>query len=179
MGQGDESAGQRLMSLIYEDLRGLARRVVRTPAAQNTLTPTALVHEAYGRLVGRGERAYRGRTHFMCTAARAMRQLLTDHARGRGAERRGGGRLHVTLGAAQDARDGGALLAGSLDLQDLNEALERLTEQYPRQAKVVELRFLGGLSVEETAEVLGVSPRTVKFDWQMARAWLSRALQDD
>ena len=166
---GDEDAIDRLMPLIYDDLRGLARGIQRS--AGHSLNPTALVHEAYGRLVGAGAKAYNGRGHFFKVAAIAMRQLLADHAKEKKRLKRGGGAERVTL-QTNDAVDA----EGDFDVVALDEALAKFAQHYPRQARVVELRFLTGLSVEETAEVLGISPRSTKSDWQMARAWLSREL---
>lgn len=169
---GDEGALERMMPLVYEDLRGLARGIQRKQA--HSLNPTALVHEAFARLVGAGAKEYEGRKHFMKVAAIAMRQLLINHARDRQALKRGGEHAHVTL------KTGDALEKGDeVDAVALEEALARFEASYPRQAKVVELRFLAGLGVEEAAEALDVSPRTVKLDWQMAKAWLSRELRRD
>lgn len=166
---GDRSALSRLLPLIYEDLRGLAGGIQRRQA--HSLNPTALVHEAYARLAHAGVKDYHGRNHFLCVAAMAMRQLLADHARMQRRQKRGGG-VRLTL------HSGDAIVDGmDLDLVALDEALTELAAKHPRQAKVVELRFLAGLSVEDAAAALEVSPRTVKLDWQMARAWLSRALR--
>lgn len=168
--EGDESALNRMMPLVYDDLRGLAQVVQQKDS--HSLNPTALVHEAFARLVNVGAKDYAGRLHFMRVAAMAMRQLLADHARERKALKRGGGGHQVTL-RSSDALDQG----DEVDIVALDEALETFAKAHPRHAKVVELRFLTGLSVEETAEVLEVSPRTIKADWQMARAWLSRELR--
>lgn len=167
---GDEGAIERIIPLIYDDLRAMARA---QRSGSETMNPTALVHEAYARLVGAGAKRYEDRRHFLRVAALAMRQLLADHARERRRLKRGGGAQRVTL----QTQDGAQVV--DVDVLALDEALEKFSARYERQARVVELRFLAGLSVEETAEVLDVSPRTVKLDWQMARAWLSRELRDD
>ena len=172
MAAGDEQAIASLMPLIYDDLRALARRIQGRDAEQDSLNPTALVHEVYGRLVHHEAHDYEGRRHFMRVAAMAMRQLLADQAREKRALKRGGGAARVTL------QEGVAFESGKdLDLIALDEALEGLSKLYPRQARVVELRFLTGLNFEDTAEVLEISVRTAKLDWQMARAWLSRELE--
>ncbi|MCB9882486.1 MAG: sigma-70 family RNA polymerase sigma factor [Planctomycetes bacterium] len=172
---GDEAAIQKLLPLIYDDLRSMARGLYRGNPQQRTLQPTALVHEAFVRLVGGAPRGYQGRLHFMRVAALAMRQLLTDYARERAAQKRGGNQERVTIGDLA-AREGEA--SEGLDALALEEALAKLGELHPRQARVVELRFLTGLSIEETAEALGIAPRTARFDWQMARAWLTRFLRE-
>jgi len=169
---GDESALTRLMPLVYDELRALAGSIQMQQG--HSLNPTALVHEAYARLVKAGAKGYNDRSHFVMVAATAMRQLLADHARERRAQKRGGGARQVTL-QSWNALDREV----QVDLEALDEALGRFAEHYPRHAKIVELRFLAGLTVEETAEVLSISSRTVKADWQMARAWLSRELRTD
>lgn len=173
---GDEGAIQELLPLIYDDLRRMARGLYHGNVAQRTLQPTALVHEAYLRLVGAPARHFEGRLHFLRVAALAMRQLLTDYARERSAQKRGGGLERVTIGNL--ATDEAGEPTDGLDALALEEALVKLAELHPRQARVVELRFLTGLSVEETAEALGIAPRTARFDWQMARAWLTRFLRE-
>lgn len=172
MQAGDPEAVDRLLPHVYADLRELARRVHRGSAAQATLQPTALVHEAYMRLVDAdGARNYNNRVHFMSVAAIAMRQILVDYARNRRAQKRGGGLEFVVLEDA-DA----AVTEQGIDLVDLDAALNELEQLNERQAKTVTLRYFGGLSVEETAEQLGVSTRTVKADWHLARRFLQRAL---
>lgn len=169
---GDRSAAQRLLPQVYDELRALAGSYFQQQRPQHTLQPTALVHEAFIKLVGAADQNWTGRKHFFDVAAMAMRQLLTDHARRAASLKRGGGACRVTLSEAvtpmHDAPD--------VDLIALNDALEKLTALDPRQGRIVELRYLAGLSVAETAEVLELSPRTVKLDWQMARSFLRREL---
>lgn len=165
-------AGDRLYRLVYDELRGVAARRLASERPDHTLTPTALVHEAYVRLVDQASVEWRGRAHFFAIAARMMRRILVDHARRRQTERRGGGDVHVTwtegAGAEREER--------IHDLLALHEALERLASLDERQASVVELRFFGGLDVKETAHALEVSPSTVKRDWAFAQAWLTSEL---
>ena len=155
--------------------RVIAERLMRREAHAHTLQPTALVHEAFLKLVSLPESEFSGRRHFYDVAAMAMRQLLADHARQRKTAKRGDGALRVTLD------DSAAVAAAALDvdLVSLDDAMRKLGRLDRRQERIVELRFLAGLSVEDTAEVLGISPRTVKRDWQMARAWLRRELNAD
>ena len=163
-----------LMPLVYDELRGLARGFMRRERRDHTLQATALVHEAYLRLVDQNRVDWRGRTHFRAVGARVMRRILVDHARQQRSEKRGGGRRRVTLGES--------LLHSSdpdLDLTEilaLNQALDRLRELDERQANVVELRFFGGLSHAEIAEAIGVSQRTVEGDWAHGKSWLMREL---
>jgi RNA polymerase sigma factor (TIGR02999 family) len=168
---GGRSA-QDLIACVYDELRSLARGYFRKERAGHTLQPTALVHEAYLRLVGRSNVEYQDRTHFYAVCARAMRQILIDHARGQKRLRRGGDRTLVSLNECLDA----AQTFHTTDVEALNDALEKLESLDPRQAKVVELRFLGGLSISEIADYLNVSKRTVEGDWTHARAWLSAEL---
>ncbi len=172
---GGRGAGaEELLALVYDELRGLARRYMRAERREHTLQPTALVHEAYLRLVDQPLADWRGRTHFFAVGARVMRRLLIDHARGRGRQKRGGARCRVTLTDwRQPAVDGGL---GAAELLDLDAALERLARVDPREARVVELRFFAGLTVAEVAELLGVGKRTVEADWMHARAWLRQQL---
>ncbi|KAA6459549.1 sigma-70 family RNA polymerase sigma factor [Acidobacteria bacterium AB60] len=164
---GDQAAAPRLISLVYEDLRRLAGTYMRWERNSNTLQPTALVHEAYLRLVNQREVDWQGRTHFFSIAAQMMRRVLVDHARERLRDKRGGGAKPISL---EDA----VVLAPeqSLELINLNRSLERLTMVDPRQGQIVELRFFGGLSVEEVAQTLGVSSKTVQREWNVAKAWL-------
>ncbi|MCG8459148.1 MAG: ECF-type sigma factor [Holophagales bacterium] len=157
-------------SAVYDELRRLARRHVRRDA--DTLQPTALVHEAYLRLACDPRVVERGRSYFFAAAARAMRQILVDHARRRSRLKRGGDEGPLTLETGDGEVD-----AVALDLLDLHRALGVLERLEPRQARVVECRYLAGLEVEETAAALGISPRTVKRDWRLARAWLFRELR--
>lgn len=171
MRNGDDTAMDRLFPLVYREFHDRAHRQLVQRRPGDTLSTTALVHEAYLKLVDASNRSYRDRVHFFAVASRAMRQILVDYARRSAAHKRGGGRV-VTL--EPDA-------IGNPDraeeLVALDEALERLERLDPRLVRTVELRFFGGLSVEETADALGVSPRTVKRDWQKARAFLFHAIQ--
>ena len=175
---GQEEAVRRLLPLIYEELHALAARYMDRERPDHTLQPTALVHEAYLRLVHAGQTHWHDRGQFFALAALAMRNILVDHARRRRAEKRGGRVAKVPL----DRLDPDALTPASVDVwQDdylvgLDEALRRLAEFDPQLARLVELRFFAGLTVEQAADVLGVSPRTVKREWQVARAWLHRAV---
>ncbi len=170
---GDIDASKELIPLIYSELRGLAERHMRMERSDHTLQPTALVHEAYLRLVDGKSIEWRGKAQFLAMAATVIRRVLVDHARGRGSAKRGGGDRGVTLVA--DPPDRGS--ESSLDLIALDEALDALATLNKRQAQVIELRFFAGLTVAETAHVLEVSERTVKGDWKIARAWLSRHLE--
>ena len=161
-----------LLPLVYQELRRLAAGYLRREKPGQTLQPTALVHEAYLRLMKDRPDRWQNRAHFCAIAAHSMRQILIERARARGAIKRGGARPRVTL-------DEG-LVAGSeqsIDLLALDEALERLAQLDPEQARLVELRFFGGLTVEETAEAMQISPATVKRHWTVAKAWLSRELE--
>lgn len=171
---GDEEGMQRLIPLVYGELRQLAARQLRNERPDHTLSPTSLVHEAFLRLAGPAPMSWESRSHFFRVAAQAMRRILVDHARRRTAQKRG--RQHqVTLDAALEE----SLPATSQDIIDVDEALERLARLDVRQARVVELRYFVGLSIEETAEVLGASAATVKRDWMVARAWLQRELSPE
>ncbi len=167
---GDGGAVEELMPLVYDELRRLARHYVRQERAQS-VQATDLVHEAYLRLAGDRPQRWQGRTHFLAIAAIGMRRVLVERARARGAAKRGGDRVQVTLDDALVAGPG-----ANVDLLALDHALSALAGLDARQARIVELRFFGGLTVEETAETLGVSPATVKRDWTLARAWLKREL---
>ena len=174
---GDGSAAERLVPLVYDDLRAIAARQLRQERPGHTLQPTALVNEALLRLAGGGTVPAASRLEYLVIASRVIRQVLVDHARRRTARKRGGDRNghRVTLAdLVEPAPDAGPDLA--VDLEQLDEALHALATRSARQARVVELRFFGGLSVDETARALDVSPRTVKGDWRVARAWLRRAL---
>lgn len=171
---GDELAAEALIPLIYAELHDIAERQMRHERGDHTLQPTALVNEAFLRLAGNHDADWKNRQHFLSLAAQAMRRILVDHARRRNAQKRGGRQDKLELNDAlrlssDDEHD-------AMDLESLDESLEQLAALDPRQAKVVELRFFGGLSVEETAEVLEISTATVKRDWAFARAWLKRAL---
>lgn len=170
---GDAEARGRLVELIYEDLRKVARARLARERPDHTLQPTALAHEAFLRLVDQDRADLQGRTHFLALAAISVRRVLIDHARTTNADKRGGAvcKEAVTESMTAPGRDSALVL-------DLHAALDRLARTEPRQAKVVELRFFGGLTLEEAAEALGVSRETVKLDWRAARAWLSRELGD-
>jgi len=170
-GEGDQTALEKLMPLVYEDLRRMARRHMGRQGPGHTLQTTALIHEAYLRLVDQKEARWQNRTHFFAVAARAMRQILVDYARARHAAKRGGEAVVVSLDEAAVASDERAA-----ELLALDDALESLAAIDRRKCQVVELRYFGGLSVEETAEVLKVSPETVARDWRMARAWLRQEI---
>src|SRR5215211_7963788 len=161
-----------LMPLVFDELRRLARRQLAREHEARTLQTTDLVHEAYLRLAGRPDVAEHGRAYFYAAAARAMRGVLVDAARKRNAMKRGSGAVLLSLDEGQATAD-----AYGAELLDLDEALERLALRNARHARTVECRFFGGMSVEDTAEALGVSPRTVKSDWALARAWLYDALR--
>ena len=170
----DADAGplvDRLLPLVYDELHAVAHRHMARERPGHTLSTTDLVHETYLKLVDQTQVTARGRTYFFGAAARPMRQILVDHARRRKRLKRGGGRRPATLEEPHLAVDDFAA-----NLLDLDEALDRLAALYPRQARVVECRFFGGLNVKETAAVLDVSPRTIKQDWALAKAWLFRAL---
>jgi RNA polymerase sigma factor (TIGR02999 family) len=171
-GQGDQEAFQALLPLVYKELRRLAARHLRQERRGHTLQPTALVHEAYLRLSGLREVQLENRAHFFGTAAGVMRRVLVDHARKHRAKKRGGAEAPVTL---QDVA-ARPPLEGHLDMEALDAALDALEAIAPEKAKVVELRYFGGLSVEQTGEYLGISPATVKRHWAFARAWLLRRL---
>lgn len=168
---GDAAALDALLPSVQAELHRLARSYMRREREGHTLEPTALVHEAYLRLVDQRDVQWASRGHFFAIAAQAMRRVLVDHARGHLAAKRGGGAERVTLSGVPDI---GAV--ADPDVMALHRALERLAALDPRQARVVELRTFGGLSVEETADVVGISPATVKREWATARLWLARAL---
>ncbi len=173
MKAGDADALNQLLPHVYEHLRALAQRIFKDQEAGHTLQPTALVHEAFARMVGANDQNYGDREHFFRVAALAMRQLLKDYARGRSREKRGGRLQRVVLEEELHGEQ-----SEGIDLLALNEVLTELRELNVRQADVVELRFLVGLTNNEVAEVLGVSERTVRLDWNMARAWLEIQLAD-
>ncbi len=168
---GESSALERLLARVYDELRLIARHRIAREGAGHTLSPTDLVHEAYLKLVPVDRIDWHDRAHFYAIASRAMRNVLVDHALRRGAAKRGGGAVASTLDD-----DDGATEQPLEDLIALGQALERLERMDPRQARVVECRFFGGLSLDETAEALGISPATVSRDWTFARAWLHHEL---
>ncbi len=168
---GDPEALDRLLPLVYASLKSLAAAYWRRERAGHTLQPTAVVHEAFLRLVGQQRVPWASRTQFLAIAARMMRRVLTDHARRRGADKRGAAPVRLELDEALDLAD-----ERSLDLVALADALTGLEALDPRQAEVVELRFFAGLTIEETAQALSLSPATVKREWQTAQAWLYREM---
>ncbi len=173
---GERSAdmAKKLMPLVYDELRALAERYLHSERRGHTLQPTALVHEAFMRLVDQNRVDWKGRTHFYAVGAEAMRRILIDQARARGRGKRGGEWQRVVLDEAetpQDLRD--------IDLVALHDALETLAALDEQQARIVELRFFGGLTVEEVSHVLGVSKRKVEGDWTHAKAWLRSALDPE
>jgi RNA polymerase sigma factor (TIGR02999 family) len=177
LGAGDRSAFDRLFPLVYDDLRRVAGRQRRAWEGDHTLNTTALVHEAYLRLAGTSARDWESQAHFLAVAARAMRQILIDHAKRRQAAKRGGGLRRVPLHEIESAMGGGDPAdAGDEALIALNDALSRLEAHDARQSMIVECRFFGGMAIDETATALGISPATVKRGWSMAQAWLYREL---
>lgn len=171
---GSEAALQQLMPLVYEECRRIAARQMRDERTDHTLSPTALVNELYLRLVDQRRTTWSNRAQFFGIAAQLMRRVLVDHARARLAEKRDGGRVVVSLDAAAEVEASSRLT----DVLAIDETLQRLGQIDPDQQRIVELRFFAGLTVEETAHVLGRSPRTVKREWQLAKAWLFRALSE-
>ena len=171
-GRADKEALDQLMPLVYDELHRQAARYLRREQAGHTLQTTALIHEAYVRLVDQRNVQWQNRAHFFGIAAQMMRRILVDHARAKKRVKRGGSEVRVTLGdATVVAKD------QDLDIVALDEALERLAQLDEQQSRVVELRFFSGLTVEETAEVMGISKATVKRDWSVAKAWLHRELR--
>jgi RNA polymerase sigma factor (TIGR02999 family) len=168
---GDASALDRLLPAVYGDLRRAAHRELQKERPDHTLLTIDLVHEAYLRLVDSSRVQWKSRAHFLAVAAQAMRRILVDAARARGAQKRGGDQIRVTLEEEPAVED-----RLGVDVVALDEALTRLAVADPRRSQVVEMRFFGGLSVEETAEALDVSPETVMRDWKVARAWLYNEL---
>jgi RNA polymerase sigma-70 factor, ECF subfamily len=170
--KGNERAASQLIPLVYDELRRLAGSYMRRERRDHTLQPTALVNEAYLKLVEQRSVDWQSRAHFFGIAAQVMRRILVDHARAHMRDKRGAGQravpIHEALVFAPEQ---------SGELLKLDEALERLTQLDARQGKIVELRFFGGLTVEQTADLLGISPKTVKRDWSMAKAWLHGELK--
>jgi len=167
---GDEGALEKLVPLVYSELHRRARRFIGRERTGHSLQPTALIHEAYVRLVGARSVDWHDRNHFYALSSRLMRQILVDHARSRGRQKRGGAAPLVTFDEAVIA------VEDEPDLVRLDDALRALAETDQRKSRVVELRFFGGLSAEETAHVLNVSPQTVLRDWRLAKAWLQREM---
>jgi RNA polymerase sigma factor (TIGR02999 family) len=172
MAKGDKQAPNELLPLVIDELKRLARHYMRNERLGHTLQPTALINEAYMRLAGYDRMDWKGRSHFIGMAATVMRQVLLDHARKKQSEKRGAGMVKEAL------EDNKAALSPqqSVEIIELDRALTELAKLNERQAKVVELRYFGGLSVEEAAEALGISTITVKRDWSVARAWLHSRL---
>lgn len=170
---GDLSARDALVPLVYDELRRIARRCLSSRGANHTLQPTALVHEAYLRLANRDSLTVRDRAHFYSMAAQMMRQILIDHARKEQAAKRGGLAITLTL---DEAPDHAPVAEADLDLLALDDAMKQLALLDARQCKIVELRFFGGLSIEETAEVVDISQATAKREWATARVWLHRTI---
>jgi RNA polymerase sigma-70 factor (ECF subfamily) len=166
-GAGDSRAADELLPLVYEELRAMAARHLKGERAGHTLQPTALVHEAYLKLVDQTRVQWQGRSHFLAVAATAMRRILVNHAKAHGRQKRGGDAQRVPLDRALES-----FQERAIDLEALDEALQRLAGIDAAQARIVELRFFGGLTVEETAEVLATSARTVHREWTLAKAWL-------
>lgn len=172
--QGDASALDKLTPLVYDELRRIAHRYVQRERDGHTLQTTALVNEAYIRLAGRQNVAWQNRAHFFGVTAQVMRNILIDHARRRHYQKRGGDAQQVPL------EDADVMSAGrAAELLALDEALDELAKLDPRKSRVVELRYFGGLSLEETAEALEVSPMTVRRDWRAAKAWLYKAVKSE
>ncbi len=170
-GAANQAVYDELFPLVYAELRRIAAREMRREKPGRTLQTTALVHEAYLRLLKDASLSFENRAHFLGVAARAMREILIEHARARSARKRGGGAVRLTLDDLV-----APVPSPSIDVLALDEALQRLARLDERHARVVELRYFGGLSVEETAAALELSPATVKRDWTLARAWLFREL---
>ncbi len=169
--KGDHQATNRLMPMVYEQLRELAGNFMKQQAASHTLHPTALVNEAYVKLCGKDDVDWRSRSHFFAAGAQAMRRILVDHARSKKRNKRGGEftRVEFNEGLLETEQNNEDILA-------LNDALEKLSLLDDRQAKIVELRFFGGLTTQEVAEALNLSKRTIELEWNMTRAWLRREL---
>ena len=171
---GTADAAERLMPLVYDELRRLARGYLQRERGDHTLQATGLVHEAYLRLVDQKTTTWKNRAHFFGVAAQLMRRILVDHARRHRSEKRGGDRTRVEFDEALMPS-----APRSLDVIALDDALQDLAKLNPQHSQVVELRFFGGMSLEEVAEVLDISPRTVQREWRMARAWLRRQIFPD
>jgi RNA polymerase sigma factor (TIGR02999 family) len=168
--KGDADALNKVMPLVYAELHRIARRAWKQQHNYDTLQPTALIHEAYLKLASAENATFTDRCHFFAVACSAMRQILVNHAKSRLTEKRGGAKAHIPIDEIQPVHQEAA------EIVALHEALERFQEVDPRKSKLVEMRYFGGLSVEETAEALGVSVRTVNRDWRLARSWLIREM---
>jgi RNA polymerase sigma factor (TIGR02999 family) len=172
---GDPTAARELLPLVYEQLRASAAQRMAAERSGHTLQPTALVHEAYLRLVGQGHTTWDGRAHFYAAAADAMRRILIEHARRRGRQKRGGDWRRVTMDSVDLAQE----ITPLEEILSVDDAIRRLEARDERLAKIVRLRFFAGLSVQEIADALGVTDRTVRREWVLARAWLYRDLTGD
>jgi RNA polymerase sigma factor (TIGR02999 family) len=170
--QGDDGAREALIPLVYDELRRVAKRKLAGQRSDHTLQPTALVHEAYIRLINRKSGQMNDRAHFFALASQMMRQILVDHARMRNSAKRGGGEVTLLLD-----RDVGVEEPINFDLLGLDNAMKRLAVLDPRQSRLVELRFFGGLSIEEAAKIIEISPATAKREWATARVWLHHAME--
>ncbi len=178
---GDEAAFSALVPLVYEELRSMAQRHLSRERGSHTLQRTALVHEAFMRMVDQTRVDWRGRSQFFGVASQMMRRVLVDHARRRGAAKRGADPARVDLEevlAAEDEGDGAAPAQDEVDFEAVHQALERLEALDPDQGRLVELRFFGGFSIQEAAEIMEISPATAKREWAIARAFLQRELTD-
>lgn len=173
-GRGDEKALERLMPLVYDELRRIAGRFMRRQDSDHTLQATALVNEAYMRLIDSSRVNWQNRTHFFAICAQLMRRILVDFARRKNSLKRGGDRVQITLSERVEQP-----IENSEDLVALDEALTRLAQFSPRQARIVELRYFAGLTDEQIADTLEISSRTVRRDWSVARAWLYRELNQE
>jgi RNA polymerase sigma factor (TIGR02999 family) len=171
---GDQGALEELTPKVYVELRRMAAKYMRNERAGNTLQATALVHEVFLRLVEVDSVTWQDRAHFFAVSANMMRRILVDRARAKGMAKRGGGALQLNLDDMPEVASG----SRDREIVAIDEALDTLAQIDPRKAKVIELRFFGGLSVEETAEVLKISPQSVMRDWKMARAWLMAEIAD-
>ena len=171
MSAGDHLAADRLIAIVYDDLRNLAASYLKNEVTGHTLQPTALVNEAFVKLVGQDRVDWRGRTHFFAVGAKMMRRILVDHARAGHRQKRGGGRqrIQLTPELAVSSRP-------DEDVLRVHDALEKLSQLDERQSRIVDLRYFGGLSVQEVADVMGMSKRSVEAEWTMIRAWLRREL---
>lgn len=172
--EGDPNAPAKLMPLVYEELRRRARDYLRSERADHTLQPTALVHEAYLRMVDEKNVSWEGRAHFYGIAARVMRRILVDHARAHNTQKRGGLAPKLSLDEAR-----GLPCEGTDDILALDGVLQNFAKSYPRKSEVVELKFFGGLETREISEILRISEKTVLRDWNFAKLWLCRALSQD
>src|SRR5262245_8043484 len=173
VGRGSEEAREEMLALVYDELRRLARNFLARERLDHTLQPTALVHEAYLRLIDQRQVDWRNRAQFVGMAAVMMRRILVNHARDRAAEKRGGGARKVSLSELHDVGGG-----PDIDVIALHDALEKLEAQDPRKSRVVELKFFGGLTTAEIAEVMQLSPATVEREWSFSRAWLYDAMAE-